>query len=110
MKILAKDSEQNWASYMPLAYFGFFWLQPIAEGATRKGWLLTAFGTVLFVLLYFTALSVKSRFWQLLDLGVMVLLGVLYAPYNGGASCFFIFAAALLPYVVETNFAVIAGI
>ena len=40
----------------------------------------------------------------------MLLLGVLYAPFNSGGSCFFIFVAALLPYVVETDLAVVAGI
>ena len=110
MKMVVTDSERTWASYMPLAYFGFFFLQPIVFGATRRGWLFTALGTVAFVALYFGVLSTTNKRWQLLDLSVMVLLGVLYAPSNGGASCFFIFAAALLPYVVETDFAVAGGI
>ena len=110
MKMATRDSDRNWASYTPLAYFGFFFLQPIVEGATPRRWLLTALGTVLFVGLYFAAMLLKSKLWQLLDLAVMVFLGVLYAPFNGGASCFFIFAAALLPYVVETDLSVVAGI
>jgi two-component system, NarL family, sensor histidine kinase DesK len=110
MKIVTRDSERTWASYMPLAYFGFFFLQPIVVGATWKGWLFTALGTVLFVTLYFGALSLKNKVWQMLDLGTLVLLGALYAPFNTGGSCFFIFAAALLPYVVETDLAVVAGI
>ena len=31
MKMVVNDSERTWASYMPLAYFGFFWLQPIVQ-------------------------------------------------------------------------------
>ena len=110
MKMVVNDSERTWASYMPLAYFGFFWLQPIVIGTTWKGWVFTALGTVLFVALYFGALSTKSKKWQMLDLGAMLLLGVLYSPFNSGGSCFFIFVAALLPYVVETDFAVAGGI
>lgn len=108
--MVVNDSERTWASYMPLAYFGFFWLQPIVFSATWKGWLLTVLGTIAFVALYFGVLMLKSRPWQLFELGVMVLLGVLYAPFNSGGSCFFIFAAALLPYVVDTDLAVVAGI
>jgi hypothetical protein len=33
--------------------------------------------------------------------------GCVYAPFNTGASTFFIFAAALLPYVVETELGVL---
>jgi len=107
MKIVARNSEQGWASYTPLAYFGFFFLQPILEHASPTKWALTAVGTVVFVVLYFGAFWLKNKTWQLLDLGAMVLVGVVYAPFNTGASCFFIFAAALLPYILDADLAVL---
>jgi two-component system sensor histidine kinase DesK len=107
MKIVTKKLEHGWAFYMPLAYFGFFFLQPIFEHASRKQWLLTALGTVIFLTLYLGVLWTDRKPWQFTGLGAMVVVGALYAPFNSGASCFFIFAAAVLPYVVETEVGVL---
>ena len=45
--------------------------------------------------------------WKILDrslhVGGMVLLGVLYLPYNAGGCTFFIFAAAMVPFLVDTQ-------
>jgi len=107
MKIVASKREHGWSFYMPMAYFGFFFLQPILEHAGRKEWLLTALGTVVFLVLYLGVLCLENKPWQLAGLGVMVLVGMAFAPYNVGASCFFIFAAALLPYILEAESAVL---
>src|SRR5580700_2167664 len=103
MKVFTKTPEHGWAFYMPLAYFGFFFLQPIFEHASRKQWLLTALGTVIFLTLYLGVLWTDRKPWQFAGLGAMVVVGALYAPFNSGASCFFIFAAAVLPYVVDSE-------
>ena len=108
MKLVVKDAEHGWAFYTPLAYFIFFYLQPIVDHASTKQWLLTILGTVLFLVLYFAVCWCQSKTWQLLALGMMVVVGVLYAPYNAGASCFFIFAAALLPYVLDRDVVVLS--
>jgi two-component system, NarL family, sensor histidine kinase DesK len=107
MKVFTKTPEHGWAFYMPLAYFGFFFLQPIFEHASRKQWLLTALGTVIFLTLYLGVLWTDRKPWQFAGLGAMVVVGALYAPFNSGASCFFIFAAAVLPYVVDTEVGVL---
>src|SRR5271170_4810047 len=106
MKVTTK-SEHSWAFYTPLAYFVFFFLQPILDHAGWKEWLLTGLGTRIFLVLYLGVLRVQRKPWQLFGLGLMLLVGTLYAPFNFGATCFFIFAAALLPYVVEREFAVV---
>ena len=108
MKVVTKESEHGWAFYMPLAYFVFFFLQPIFGHASRKEWLFTALGTVLFLALYFGVLWTERKPWQLAGLGAMVLVGTLYAPFNTGACCFFIFAAALLPYFVKSELRVLS--
>lgn len=110
MKIVASTREHGWPFYMPLAYFGFFFLQPILDRVGLRQWLFTAIGTIVFVVLYLGVLWTENKPWQLAGLGAMVLVGTAYAPFNGGASCFFIFAAALLPYVLETDFAVLGSI
>jgi two-component system sensor histidine kinase DesK len=107
MKVLTNKPEHGWAFYMNLAYFGFFFLQPIFEHASVKQWLLTALGTVIFLALYLSVLWTDRKPWQLTCLGALVVVGVVYAPFNAGACCFFIFAAALLPYVVETELRVL---
>jgi two-component system, NarL family, sensor histidine kinase DesK len=106
MKVATK-AEHGWAFYVPLLYFGFFWLQPILEPTSRKQWLLTALGTVIFLALYLGVLWMERKPWQLTGLAALIVVGTLYAPYNGGASCFFIFAAAVLPYIVETEASVL---
>jgi len=110
MKFPAEKQDHGWAFYTPMLYFGFFFLDPILNHAGWKGWLLTGIGTVLFVVLYITVASLDSKLWQLATLAVMVLVGVVYAPFNSGASCYFIFAAAILPYVLESEAAIFAAI
>jgi two-component system, NarL family, sensor histidine kinase DesK len=107
MNIMPSKREHGWPFYMPMAYFGFFFLQPILEHAGWKEWLFTALGTIAFLVLYLGVHWLENKSWQLAGLGVMVLVGAAYAPFNGGASCFFIFAAALLPYILETDLAVL---
>ncbi|MGO9648046.1 MAG: sensor histidine kinase [Terriglobales bacterium] len=106
MKVVTKP-EHGWPFYMPLAYFGFFYLQPIFEHASLKQWLLTALGTVIFLALYLGILWAERKPRQLAGLAALVIVGTLYAPFNNGACCFFIFAAALLPYVVDTELGVL---
>jgi|SRR5579862_151663 len=110
MKFPAEKYERGWAFYTPMLYFGFFFLQPIVDHVGLKQWLLTALGTVVFVALYLAVAAIENTTLQVATLAAMVLAGVLYAPFNGGASCFFIFAAALLPYIIESEVAIFASI
>jgi two-component system sensor histidine kinase DesK len=102
MKVITKP-EHGWAFYMPLAYFGFFYLNPIFGHTSRKQWLLTVLGTIIFLVLYLGVLWTDRKPLQFAGLAALVTVGALYAPFNVGASCFFIFAAAVLPYVVDTE-------
>src|ERR1700733_1343663 len=100
MRLLPRNREHGWAPFIWLAYFGFFFLDPILNHAGWKLWLATALGTLAFVALYLAMFWLR-RPWDLIDLAVMVSLGVGFAPWNSGATCFFIFAAAMLPFAVE---------
>jgi two-component system sensor histidine kinase DesK len=106
MRALPKNHEHGWAPYTWLAYFGFFYLQPILGKASWRGWLWTIVGTIAFLLLYFGFFWVR-RPWKMAILGGMMACGVLYAPFNPGASCFFIYAAAFVPFVVDSEAAAI---
>jgi two-component system, NarL family, sensor histidine kinase DesK len=101
MRLIPKDSEYTWAVYSA-CYFGFFFLDPIAGHFSLLKWFFTVLGTIAFLLLYFGLFWVSER-QALWHIAAMVALGVAYAPYNGGATTFFIFAVACAPFVVDTE-------
>lgn len=100
MRLLPKNQMHGWAPLTWLAYCGFFYIQPLADHAGWKEWALTALGQVIFLVLYFRWFWVSRR-WQIVIIAMMVLLGVAYIPYNGGAGTFVVYAAALVPFAFE---------
>src|SRR5215470_2002677 len=96
--------EPGWVAYIWLVYLVFFLWGPIADHAGPRQWLLTGLGLVAFLALYFTFFS-TCKPWNRLCIVGIVLLGVLFAPYNGGAAAFFIYAASFSPFVVDTELA-----
>lgn len=101
MKIVPERSEFNWA-YICVLYFGFFWLDPLMGHFSPLKWLFTILGTIAFLLLYFGMFWVSNR-RAMLHIAAMIALGVAYTPYNSGADTFFIFAAAMAPFVLESE-------
>jgi two-component system sensor histidine kinase DesK len=112
LNVSPRDKAHGWAPFIWLAYLSFFFIQPILDHSGWKMWSLTALATAIFLVLYF------GLFWlqkprSLLHIGGMVILGLVFAPINGGASTFFVFAAAFVPFCVQTERAgvgLIAGI
>jgi two-component system sensor histidine kinase DesK len=89
---------------MWLAYTGFLLIQPLME-PTRYLWL----GTIACLLIFFSlfwgffyaaAHAEGVRFWMV---GATVALGLVTFPWNQGASTFFIYAAAFLPFIIESS-------
>jgi two-component system, NarL family, sensor histidine kinase DesK len=101
MRLVPKDSEYSWAVYSVL-YLAFFFIDPIESHASALVWGYTLLGATVFLVLYFGLFWVNSR-QGLLHIAAMVLMGAAYAKYNGGATTFFIFAAACGPFVVDTE-------
>jgi two-component system, NarL family, sensor histidine kinase DesK len=101
MRLLPKNSEYTWALYSVL-YFGFFFIDPIESHAGLRVWLFTLLGTFVFLVLYFSLFWVNCR-RGLLNIAAMVLMGVAFAKFNGGATTFFIFAAACGAFVVDSE-------
>jgi two-component system sensor histidine kinase DesK len=101
MRLLPKNSEYSWAMYSVL-YFGFFFIDPIVNHVSGRQWLFTGLATIVFLVLYFRIFWVGQK-QALAHIAAMVLLGVAFARYNGGANTFFIFAAACAPFLVETE-------
>jgi two-component system sensor histidine kinase DesK len=104
MRLLPPEREHGWVPYIWLAYFGWFFVHPIADHVSWKEWLATGAGTVVFLFLYFAHFRAK-RPWGFLTVGGILLLGVVFTPYNSGAGTFFIYAAAFAPFIVETEIA-----
>lgn len=103
MRLLPKNiaSEYGWTLYSVL-YFGFFFIDPVLSHASARMWLIDLAATAVFLVLYFGLFWVSCR-QGLLHIAAMVLMGVAFAKYNGGATTFFIFAAACGPFVVENE-------
>jgi two-component system sensor histidine kinase DesK len=104
-----RDREHGWSPLLWVVYLGFFFIQPIVDHVSLKMWLLDALGAVLFLFLYF-GLFVLAKPRALAHIVGMVVLGLLYQPINGGACTFFIFAAAMLPFCVESQAASVVGL
>jgi two-component system sensor histidine kinase DesK len=107
--LIFRDSDHGWSPLLWVIYLGFFFIDPIMSHASLKFWLLDGLGAVLFLFLYF-GLFVLVNPRALAHIGGMVLLGLLFQPINGGACTFFIFAAAMLPFCVESQSAAVAGL
>jgi two-component system sensor histidine kinase DesK len=84
-------------------------VDPVVNHASLSRWLLDGLGAVVFLCLYF-GLFVLVYPRALAHIAGMVLLGILYLPYNGGACTFFIFAAAMVPFCVESQRAAVIGL
>jgi two-component system sensor histidine kinase DesK len=104
MRLLPKNQEPGWVIYLWLVYLIFFFEHPIAAHVGWKEWTATIVGVAAFLALYFGLFWLK-RPWCFLSIGGILLLGILFAPYNGGAVGFFIYAAAFVPFVVDTEWA-----
>jgi two-component system, NarL family, sensor histidine kinase DesK len=107
--VIFKDKDHGWSPLLWVVYLGFFFIQPIVDHVSLKMWLLDLLGAVLFLILYF-GLFVLVNPRALAHIAGMMLLGLLYQPINGGACTFFIFAAAMLPFCVDSQAAAFIGL
>jgi two-component system, NarL family, sensor histidine kinase DesK len=94
----SKESRSRWAMIW-IAYTGFFFIDPIVEPSLYL-WLgtLTVFGLFLGVFFAFFRCSDQvrpARFWMI---AATLALGLISYPWNPGASTFFVYAAAFLPF------------
>ncbi len=100
-RIVGPARAQKWVPLIWLPWFLFFLLAPLLEHASTLRWLETAAGGIVFLVFYFGMFW--SRRWRWYCIVGMVALGLLFAPINGGASCFFIYPAAFCPFLVNTE-------
>src|SRR6202044_1850364 len=104
MRLLPPNKELGWTPYVWLVYLGFFFVQPIVVKANWKAWVATALGSGVFLVLYFVSywLQGRRRLWAS---AAIALLGIGFAPFNGGSAVFIVYAAIGLAYVGDSGFA-----
>jgi two-component system, NarL family, sensor histidine kinase DesK len=107
--IVLKDKDHGWSPLLWVLYIGFFLVDPIVSHASFKIWLLDGLGIVAFLILYLGLFFLENP-RSLVHIGGLVLLGVLFAPINQGACTFFIYAAAMLPFCLQTQTAAVIGL
>lgn len=108
-KTIVHDKDHGWSPLFWVVYLGFFYIQPIADHASLKMWLLYILGGIVFLFLYFGLFALVNP-KALVHIAGMVALGLLFQPVNHGACTFFIFAAAMLPFCVRTQTAAWVGL
>jgi two-component system sensor histidine kinase DesK len=101
-KSVVKNRDHGWSPFLWVAYLGFFFVDPVMSHAGFRLWLLDGLGAATFLVLYFGLFLLENP-RGLLHICGMVVLGLLFQPINGGACTFFIFAAAMVPFCVETQ-------
>jgi len=93
MRLLPPDREQGWTPYAWLVYLALFIAYPAFSRAGAAEWTLTLLGLAAFLVLYFRGHWLRGR--SLLPvIAAIALLGIVFSPFNGGATVFFIYAAA----------------
>jgi two-component system, NarL family, sensor histidine kinase DesK len=102
MPLIPDNRDHGWSPFVWLIFLGFFFFHPIFDHVGWKEWLWTAGGVVAFLVFFFTVFwSCPPR--QLLAVGGIAALGMAFAPFNHGASIFFIYTAALIPFATGTS-------
>jgi two-component system, NarL family, sensor histidine kinase DesK len=106
---ILKDKDHGWSPLLWVVYLGFFFIDPVVNHASQRIWTYDIVGAAVFLLLYF-GLFVLERPRAYMHIAGMVLLGMVFLRINSGASTFFIFAAAMLPFCVGTQLAAWIGL
>jgi len=109
LNALLKDKDHGWSPLLWVLYLGFFFIDPILSHATAKVWFLDGLAAAVFLALYLGLFFLENPF-SLAHIGGMLFLGVLLAPVNSGACTFFIYAAAMVPFCVQTQRAAFIGL
>lgn len=109
LRSVFQDRDHGWGPLLWWLYLGFFFVQPAVEHVSRTRWIFDILGAVIFLVLYF-GIFLLERPRLFVHVGGMVLLGILFLPYNAGGCTFFIFAAAMIPFLVDTQARAAAGL
>lgn len=108
-KMIFRDRDHGWSPLLWVVYLGFFFIDPVVSHASLRIWLLDLSGAAAFLVFYFGLFALENP-RTYIHIGGMLLLGMSFMPINQGACTFFIFAAAMLPFCVNTQLAAALGL
>jgi two-component system sensor histidine kinase DesK len=108
-RTIFRDKDHGWSPLLWVAYLGFFYIDPVMSHASAKIWALDIAGGIAFIFLYFGLFALANPNFYI-HIGGMLLLGTAFMPINSGACTFFIYAAAMLPFCVDTRTAAVIGL
>jgi len=103
-----RDKDHGWSPLLWVVYLGFFFVDPVMNHVSATRWALDIGGAIVFLLLYFGLFALECP--SLLHILGMLLLGIGLMPINTGSCTFFIFAAAMLPFCIDTQTAAWVGL
>jgi two-component system sensor histidine kinase DesK len=109
LSAIVNNKDHGWSPFLWVIYLGFYFIDPVVRPATPKVWALDIAGAIVFLILYF-GLFVLEHPRSVMHVAGMLLLGMLFLPINTGACTFFIFAAAMLPFCVNTKRLAVLGL
>ncbi len=98
---------QKNSGYIWLAYSAFFFIDPILSHS-RRLWIESGVIYAIFLAIYVGYMKAKTNRQRYLLLAAFYLLGLISFPINTGASGFFIYCAAFLPFVIVATPTLIA--
>jgi two-component system sensor histidine kinase DesK len=108
-RAIFRDKDHGWSPLLWVLYLGFFFIDPIMSHPGLNRWLVDGLGAAIFLFLYFGLFAFENP-RTIIHIGGMMLLGLLFQPINAGACTFFIFAAAMLPFCVQTQMIAALGL
>jgi two-component system, NarL family, sensor histidine kinase DesK len=95
VKLWSHDQELGWTPLVWLVWLSAFFVQPVTQGASTLEWTAYLVCLAVFLPLYFLGYAWSGRRVLRVSLAIL-LLGVVFSPFNAGATTFFIYAAAFL--------------
>ena len=107
MRRLHNPREPGWSPYLYLLYLVFLFFQPTFSHPGWGGWCLTGAAAIVGGALYLAGALYKGTMTYWCVAGLLTL-GYAFFPWNGGASCFLIYAVALFAFRLSPRAAFLA--
>ena len=104
MRAYVQSRVPRWVPFIWLAYLTFFLWDPMTGRTSGLKWSATIAGIAVFLIFYF-AFFVTRKPWPMVCVVGIGVLGIVFAPFNGGAANFFLYAASMAPFALETEWA-----
>lgn len=104
--LIPPETELGWTPYLWLIYLGFLYFPFFFGKPDSLTLAITIAAVCLFLPLYFIGFRCEGRQMSLV-VATMLALGMVVAPFNSGASVFFVFAASFAAFVGPPRAAVV---